>query len=119
MTCLFRHPCGERRFDAAARVSRSSVQCPPSPQQSDGATKNAAAYAASAPPSDPWWAQPRTAEEAVDLLGLRECCTTIVGSAAVRGVSGGQKKRVTTGEALLQGSRILVRGGCGGGAMQH
>ena len=49
------------------------------------------------------------------MLGLRECCTTIVGSAGIRGVSGGQKKRVTIVEALLQGSRILVRRGWGVG----
>lgn len=34
-------------------------------------------------------------------LGLNECANTIVGSGAIRGVSGGQKRRVTVGEMLM------------------
>ncbi len=33
----------------------------------------------------------------VDVLGLDICADTIIGNAMRRGVSGGQKKRVTTG----------------------
>jgi len=44
----------------------------------------------------------------IDVLGLRECEHTIVGSVAIRGISGGQKKRVTVGEALLSNARVLV-----------
>lgn len=34
----------------------------------------------------------------IDILGLRECQDTIVGNDQIRGISGGQKKRVTIGE---------------------
>lgn len=39
------------------------------------------------------------------LLGLEECADTVVGNELIRGVSGGQKKRVTIGEALLTDPR--------------
>jgi len=35
------------------------------------------------------------------LLALDECADTIVGSGMVRGISGGQRKRVTTGEMIV------------------
>jgi ABC-type multidrug transport system ATPase subunit len=35
------------------------------------------------------------------VLGLNSCKDTYVGSAMIRGVSGGQKRRVTLGEMLL------------------
>ncbi|TYI17128.1 hypothetical protein ES332_A07G002600v1 [Gossypium tomentosum] len=38
---------------------------------------------------------------ALKILGLEVCADTIVGDAMMRGVSGGQKKRVTTGEMLV------------------
>ena len=47
-------------------------------------------------------------DAAIDVLGLRECEHTIVGNALVRGISGGQRKRVTVGEALLSGARVLA-----------
>jgi ABC-type multidrug transport system ATPase subunit/ABC-type multidrug transport system permease subunit len=37
----------------------------------------------------------------IELLGLRACQNTIVGNELLRGVSGGEKKRVTVGEILL------------------
>lgn len=46
-------------------------------------------------------------EHVIDTLGLRECEATIVGDDLTRGISGGQKKRVTIGEALLTGARVL------------
>lgn len=36
----------------------------------------------------------------IDVLGLDICADTIIGNAMRRGVSGGQKKRVTTGTSL-------------------
>ncbi|KAI5058624.1 hypothetical protein GOP47_0026794 [Adiantum capillus-veneris] len=41
------------------------------------------------------------------LLGLDACADTIVGDNMMRGVSGGQKKRVTTGEMLVGPTRTL------------
>ena len=37
----------------------------------------------------------------IKILGLSECANTLVGDASVRGVSGGQKRRVTLGEMLM------------------
>jgi ABC-type multidrug transport system ATPase subunit len=47
------------------------------------------------------------AEKMIELLGLGECRDTILGNALLRGVSGGQKKRVTVGEALLSEARVF------------
>ncbi|WOG95526.1 hypothetical protein DCAR_0414849 [Daucus carota subsp. sativus] len=41
------------------------------------------------------------------LLGLDICADTVVGSDMMRGISGGQKKRVTTGEMLVGPSNAL------------
>ncbi|KAL8138808.1 hypothetical protein V2J09_004809 [Rumex salicifolius] len=41
------------------------------------------------------------------LLGLEVCADTIVGDEMIRGISGGQRKRVTTGEMLVGPSRAL------------
>lgn len=43
----------------------------------------------------------------LDLLGLKECAETIVGNALLRGISGGQKKRVTLGELMITNARLL------------
>ncbi|KAF9159252.1 hypothetical protein DFQ26_006751 [Actinomortierella ambigua] len=40
-------------------------------------------------------------EEIIDILGLRECADVIVGSAAVKGISGGQRRRVSIGVQLV------------------
>lgn len=39
-------------------------------------------------------------EYVVKMLGLDICAETVVGNAMLRGISGGQKKRVTSGKAL-------------------
>ncbi|CAK4076853.1 unnamed protein product [Aphanomyces euteiches] len=44
----------------------------------------------------------------IDMLGLSGCQNTIVGNDAVRGVSGGQRRRVTMGEMLTGQSPILL-----------
>ncbi|XXG56016.1 hypothetical protein AAC387_Pa03g3548 [Persea americana] len=41
------------------------------------------------------------------ILGLEECADTMVGDQMVRGISGGQKKRVTTGEMLVGPANAL------------
>ena len=57
---------------------------------------------------------PMLAEEAANrvdrvlkLLNLEGCANTLVGNNLVRGVSGGEKKRVTIAEALVSNARLL------------
>ncbi|KAI8599654.1 P-loop containing nucleoside triphosphate hydrolase protein [Dissophora ornata] len=40
-------------------------------------------------------------EDIIDLLGLRECADVIVGNPAVKGISGGQRRRVSIGIQLV------------------
>ncbi|KAL8091917.1 hypothetical protein AgCh_034255 [Apium graveolens] len=47
------------------------------------------------------------ADYVLKLLGLEICADTVVGSDMMRGVSGGQKKRVTTGEMLVGPANAL------------
>ncbi|GJY80400.1 pleiotropic drug resistance protein 1-like protein [Tanacetum coccineum] len=42
------------------------------------------------------------------LLGLDICADTMVGDQMIRGISGGQRKRVTTGEMLVGPSKVLL-----------
>lgn len=42
------------------------------------------------------------------ILGLDTCADTLVGDEMLRGISGGQKKRLTTGELLAGPSRVLL-----------
>eukprot|EP00891_Asterochloris_glomerata_P005114 jgi/Astpho2/5114/Aster-06326 len=46
-------------------------------------------------------------EYVVKMLGLDICAETVVGNAMLRGISGGQKKRVTSGEMLVGPKRVL------------
>ncbi|XP_042048272.1 ABC transporter G family member 29-like [Salvia splendens] len=41
------------------------------------------------------------------VLGLEECRDTIVGDQMLRGISGGQKKRLTTGEMIVGPSKVM------------
>src|SRR5689334_7945552 len=43
----------------------------------------------------------------IQMLGLSECATTVVGNDLLRGVSGGQRKRVNLGEMLLTNARAF------------
>jgi ABC-type multidrug transport system ATPase subunit len=47
-------------------------------------------------------------EYILKVLGLEICADTMVGDDMIRGISGGQKKRVTTGEMLVGPSRLLL-----------
>ncbi|KDO33464.1 hypothetical protein SPRG_02271 [Saprolegnia parasitica CBS 223.65] len=42
------------------------------------------------------------------ILGLSNCADTVVGDALLRGVSGGERKRVTVGEMLVGGQSIFL-----------
>ncbi|KAJ0393456.1 hypothetical protein P43SY_002930 [Pythium insidiosum] len=44
----------------------------------------------------------------LNLLGLNGCKDTVVGDAMVRGISGGQRKRVTTGEMMFGKKNVLI-----------
>mmetsp|Transcript_4643 Transcript_4643/g.13342 ORF Transcript_4643/g.13342 Transcript_4643/m.13342 type:complete len:1521 (-) Transcript_4643:659-5221(-) len=44
----------------------------------------------------------------IKLLGLTRCADTVVGNAVLRGVSGGEKKRVTTAEILVGPRHVLL-----------
>ena len=45
-------------------------------------------------------------EYIIRMLALELCADTPVGSASIRGVSGGQRKRVTLGEMLVSAKRV-------------
>ncbi|KAI3803436.1 hypothetical protein L1987_31587 [Smallanthus sonchifolius] len=44
----------------------------------------------------------------IKILGLDVCADTLVGDGMIRGISGGQKKRVTTGEMIVGPSKVLL-----------
>ncbi|POM75483.1 ATP-binding cassette (ABC) Superfamily, partial [Phytophthora palmivora] len=44
----------------------------------------------------------------LQILGLENCANTVVGSALLRGVSGGERKRVTVGEVLVGGQSLFL-----------
>lgn len=46
-------------------------------------------------------------EYILKILGLDNCADTLVGDEMLKGISGGQKKRLTTGELLVGPSRVL------------
>uniref|UniRef100_V5NZ11 PDR protein 2 n=1 Tax=Tabernaemontana elegans TaxID=761068 RepID=V5NZ11_9GENT len=47
-------------------------------------------------------------EYVMKILGLDICSDTLVGDEMLKGISGGQKKRLTTGELLMGASRVLL-----------
>ncbi|KAL9247865.1 hypothetical protein vseg_021248 [Gypsophila vaccaria] len=47
-------------------------------------------------------------EYIMKILGLDNCADTLVGDEMLKGISGGQKKRLTTGEMLVGASRVLL-----------
>ncbi|KAJ4718238.1 Pleiotropic drug resistance ABC transporter [Melia azedarach] len=48
------------------------------------------------------------ADYIIKLLGLEYCADTMVGDDMLRGISGGQKKRVTTGEMMVGPSKVML-----------
>eukprot|EP00644_Phytophthora_capsici_P007709 jgi/Phyca11/530299/estExt2_fgenesh1_pm.C_PHYCAscaffold_610001 len=44
----------------------------------------------------------------LQILGLEGCADTVVGNALLRGVSGGERKRVTVGEVLVGGQSLFL-----------
>lgn len=50
----------------------------------------------------------RRVDTMLKLLGLEECADTLVGNELVKGLSGGQKKRVTIGEMLITNARVFL-----------
>ncbi|KAG0463902.1 hypothetical protein HPP92_019971 [Vanilla planifolia] len=47
-------------------------------------------------------------EYILKILGLEACADTLVGDEMIRGISGGQKKRLSTGELLVGPARVLL-----------
>nr|ACR35038.1 unknown [Zea mays] len=60
------------------------------------------------PRSAPASAKAAAAEAVIAELGLAACADTVVGNAFVRGVSGGERKRVSIGHELLVNPSLLV-----------
>lgn len=50
---------------------------------------------------------PKRVDDTISLLGLDECKDTYFGGPTVRGISGGQRRRVTLSEALVSDARAL------------
>lgn len=50
-------------------------------------------------------------QEVLNLLHLNGCANTMIGNDILRGVSGGEKKRVTVGEGILTNARFLAMDG--------
>lgn len=51
----------------------------------------------------------------IRLLGLDICADTVVGNRMLRGISGGQRKRVTTGEMVVGNVKAVFADEVGGG----
>lgn len=49
----------------------------------------------------------RRADEVMDLLGLNKCADTLVGDAFTKGISGGEKRRVSMAVQIIQSPAIL------------
>lgn len=43
----------------------------------------------------------------IELLGLEKCADTVVGNTQIRGISGGEKKRVNVGMELIGNPNLL------------
>lgn len=103
---------GKGRSAAAAQEQALSAHHPAEPQQRGGSL-------GSGSPEPPHPLPPQV-EEVIAELRLRQCADTRVGNAYVRGVSGGERRRVSIGVQLLwnpgerpqPGEREGLRLGC-------
>ena len=50
----------------------------------------------------------KTVQNVISFLGLTRATDTILGDDTLKGVSGGEKRRVTLGEMLVVGARVLL-----------
>jgi ABC-type multidrug transport system ATPase subunit len=50
----------------------------------------------------------RRVDDTLELLQLTHCANTLIGNELLRGVSGGEKKRVTVGEGLMTNAQVLL-----------
>lgn len=56
----------------------------------------------------------------IDALGLRDCTETLVGGGGgMRGISGGQRRRLTLARAFLSGARVIAVDGATTGLDAH
>jgi ABC-type multidrug transport system ATPase subunit len=46
-------------------------------------------------------------ETTIDMLGLRQCADTLIGNRSIKGISGGEKRRVSMGLQLIQSPSML------------
>merc|ERR1711991_956336 len=65
-------------------------------------------YAASFYINDSEEEEGRRVDELLAKLGLEGCADTMVGNAFLQGLSGGQKKRLSIGLALLKSPSVLI-----------
>jgi ABC-type multidrug transport system ATPase subunit len=101
----------------AADVSEEAVgSCTASVRQDDShllpalTARETLVYAAMLRLPESWSkeAKRRRAEEVLGELGLRECGDTLVGGFGVKGLSGGEKRRLSVGLALLNDPSVLL-----------
>eukprot|EP01137_Pigoraptor_chileana_P008857 Opistho-2@56272 len=59
------------------------------------------------PAAMPMAIKEKRVQEVIDELGLHRCADSIIGSATIRGISGGQAKRVNIGIELITNPRVL------------
>jgi ABC-type multidrug transport system ATPase subunit len=50
-------------------------------------------------------------EQVLLQLGLKDCANTLVGGETIRGISGGEKRRLSIGVQLLQDPSIILLDG--------
>ena len=54
------------------------------------------------------------AEEVMHMLGLDDCADSVVGGALLKGISGGEKRRLSLAVEMLNDPAVLIVGTCHG-----